>query len=186
MKATEVLRQEHENIKLMMRVLEIAFSRMESGMQIPKEDLERMIEFLKIFVERCHFEKEEKLLSPSLEAVDIAKETGPIGIMFTEHALSREYIDSLNRAVGKYKKGDQKSVPKIIETTNGYIKLMTQHINKENNTLFPLADARLSKEDQERLVNEFDALEQKVMNQDKEEEFFVSLARLRDIYLSRR
>ena len=183
MKATDILKQEHENIKLMLRIIEISTARIEIGGQVPVEDIEQMVEFLKVFVEGCHFKKEEDILASSLESADLPRETGPIGVMIAEHNTSKVNSDALGQAVAEYKKNDATVIPKIVESSSNYVELMTRHINRENNMLFPLADARLSDDEQGMLALKFDAVEQEEMGSEKCVQFIESLVRFRDSYL---
>lgn len=182
MKATDILRNEHENIKLMLRVIEVSTTRLEIGAQIPPEEMEEIVDFLRVFVHGCHFIKEEDILSMSIESADIPLETGPIGVMIAEHNTAKGLLGDFEEAVGMYKEGDPKAYSKIGELSSEYVKLMTQHINRENNTLFPLAAARLTADEHERLIDKFDALEQEKLGPEVCEKFLVSLAKFRDTY----
>jgi hemerythrin-like domain-containing protein len=64
----------------------------------------------------------------------------------------------------------------------GYIALLTQHIQKENNVLFPMADRVLSVETQARLEHEFEAMEEKVVGAGKHEQYHAMLHRLKAEY----
>ncbi|PKL16095.1 MAG: hypothetical protein CVV49_18055 [Spirochaetae bacterium HGW-Spirochaetae-5] len=50
---------EHETILTSLRVLDIISNRLESGKDIPAEDIAAPVQFLKIFVDRFHHCKEE-------------------------------------------------------------------------------------------------------------------------------
>jgi hypothetical protein len=78
MKATEQLRNEHEGIKLMMHILWKLSGKLEAGEEVDPEHLEKIIEFFRIFADKCHHGKEEDLLFPVLEAAGIPREGGPI------------------------------------------------------------------------------------------------------------
>ncbi len=92
MTATKQLRDEHEGIKLMLGILERVTSIAESGQKLDLEHIERMLEFFRVFVDRCHHGKEEDLLFPELEKHGILKNGGPIGVMLSEHGKGRKYI----------------------------------------------------------------------------------------------
>jgi len=51
-------------------------------------------------------------------------------------------------AIPAYKAGDVAAGRKIAENARGYIRLLTQHIDKEDNILYPIADARLTEKQQ--------------------------------------
>lgn len=45
-----------------------------SGKNVPAEELKGIMEFLTVFVDKCHHGKEEDFLFPALEAAGIAKD----------------------------------------------------------------------------------------------------------------
>ena len=92
-------------------------------------------EFLKFTAEFAepHHHKEEEVLFPALEQKGIPKDGGPIGVMLAEHEMKRGYVKEL--AGGK------------IEAAGDIISLLRDHINKENNILYPMAEQVLSEEE---------------------------------------
>ncbi len=183
MKATEQLRNEHEGIKLMMRILEKLCGKLDAGEAVDPEHLEKITEFLRVFADKCHHGKEEDLLFPAMEAAGIPREGGPIGVMLLEHDKGRGYIMGMADAVAKYKRGDNKAAPVIASNARNYISLLTQHIEKENRVLFPMADAHLSEERQESMFEEFEKIEVEKIGVGKHEEFHRLLDDLAETYL---
>ena len=64
-----------------------------------------------------------------------------------------------------------------------YIKLLTQHIDKENNVLFPMADQRLSQEKQLQMADQFERLEVERIGEGRHEAFHKLLEDLVGIYM---
>jgi len=191
MKSTDELKREHEGVKRMLRVLGAVASKVEAGSPVPHTDLDSITEFLSVFVDKCHHAKEEECLFPALEAAGIPREGGPIGVMLSEHAQGRAFIAKLKGAVAGYKsqKTDApgpKSGPvpgNLASAARGYIDLLTRHIEKENEGLFPMADMRLSPADDARLVAAFEAIERDRIGPGKHEEFHRMIKRLEKDYL---
>ena len=183
MKATEQLRNEHEGIKLMMRILEKLSEKLEAGEDVDAEHLEKIVEFFRIFADRCHHGKEEDILFPAMEAAGIPKEGGPIGVMLLEHDQGRGYVKGMADATAKYKAGDRKAAPVIASNARNYIALLTQHIEKENRVLFPMADSHLSAEKQESIFEAFEKIEVEKIGVGKHEEFHHLLDNLSAVYL---
>lgn len=184
MKATEQLRQEHEAITAMLAVLEKICTMLESGQNVNAEHLERIVEFIRVFADRCHHGKEEDLLFPAMEKAGIPREGGPVAVMLSEHRLGREYVQKMSEAVGGYAGGDRKAARGIVENGRGYIALLTQHIMKENNVLFPMADMHLTDKQQAELEKGFETVEQEKIGAGQHEEFHVLLKNLREVYLA--
>ncbi len=183
MKPTEELREEHKGIKLMLRIIEKVCQKLESGEKIDSEHLNQILEFLSIFADRCHHGKEEEKLFPEMERVGIPREDGPIGIMITEHNAGRGYIKNMREAFHTYKTDEREASSKFVENARNYITLLTQHIEKEDNIFFPMADARLSREKQEELSKQFEKVENERIGVGKHEELHKLLGVLKDIYL---
>lgn len=184
MKPTEQLKNEHEAIKLMMAVLEKICLKIESKENVPAEHLERIVEFIKVFADKCHHAKEEDLLFVAIEEAGIPREGGPTGVMLMEHDMGRGYVKELAEAIEKYKTGDIDASSKIIESARNYINLLTPHIDKENNILYEIADAHLSEEKQKELLEKFETLEKEKIGLGKHEEFHKLLDNLRGIYIN--
>jgi hemerythrin-like domain-containing protein len=183
MRPTEQLKEEHKAIKLMLQILEKVCEKLESNEKVNPEHLEKIVEFIKVFADKCHHGKEEDLLFPAMEEAGIPKEGGPIGVMLVEHNLGRDYVKGMTQAVAKYKTGDGTVSPKIVENARNYIKLLIPHINKEDNILYLMADMRLSKDKQQELLEEFEKVEHEIIGAGKHEEFHQLLHDLKQVYL---
>jgi hemerythrin-like domain-containing protein len=158
MKATDVLREEHEGIKRVLTVLERATDDLEAGRSVPPQIFEDILEFLTIFADRCHHGKEETALFPALERRGIPKTGGPIGVMLAEHDEGRRDIEGFREGVALYRQGKARGKDKIIRSGRAYARLLRGHIDKENNVLFRLADQALP--DQHALIEEFERIEE--------------------------
>jgi len=183
MKPTEQLKEEHQAIKLMLRISERVCEKLESGEKVNPEHLEQIVEFIKLFADKCHHGKEEDLLFVAMEEAGIPKKGGPIGVMLTEHDMGRGYVKGMSEAVAKYKAGDRKASSAIVGNARKYIILLTQHIDKEDNILYPMADMHLSEERQEELLEEFERVEREKIGAGKHEEFHDLLNHLKAVYL---
>lgn len=183
MKATEQLKAEHEGIKMMLNILDKICLKLESGEQIDINHLEQILEFFRIFVDRCHHGKEEDLLFPAMEHAGVPKEGGPIGQMLVEHGHGRGYVRGMADALADYKAGNLEAGREIVKNARGYIATLEAHIQKENMVLFSIADSRLSGETQDRLFEEFEQLEEHKIGLGKHEEFHGLLNHLANVYL---
>ncbi|MGC8659978.1 MAG: hemerythrin domain-containing protein [Desulfomonilaceae bacterium] len=182
MKATEQLKAEHEGIKLMLGVINEICRRMDSGELVNVKHVESILEFLRVFVDQCHHGKEEEILFPALEAVGIPKEGGPIGQMLFEHQQGRRLVKEIATTIPSVTSTEWSSAKKFSQTSRKYIELLTQHIFKENQVLFAMADARLSEAEQGQLFDEFEKLEEQKIGLGKHEAFHKLLHDLTEMY----
>jgi hemerythrin-like domain-containing protein len=184
MKATDELKREHEGVKVMLRILGAVASKVEAGSPVPPKDLDSIVEFLSVFVDKCHHAKEEDGLFPALEAAGVPREGGPIGVMLSEHAEGRGFIAKLKGAVAGGRSGQADAPANLAAAARGYIDLLTRHIGKENEVLFPMADLRLTPADDARLLAAFEAIERDRIGAGKHEEFHRMLKRMATAYLA--
>lgn len=182
MKPTDQLKEEHKGIKLMLGVLERMCQKLEAGGKVDPDHLEQALDFFRGFADRCHHLKEEMLLFPAMEKVGFPKEDGPIAVMLAEHTAGRNYVKQMSEGVSHYKSGDERSVSTIVKAANGYIELLTAHIDKENDVLFPMAEMRLPEEKQKELETEFDRVENEVIGVGKHEEYHRMIKNLKTIF----
>lgn len=182
MKATQQLRDEHEGVKIMLSTLEQVCQQWEATGNLNREHFEGILEFLKIFVDKCHHGKEEELLFPALVAAGVP-EDGPIAVMLHEHEMGRNYVKAISIAFPGYMTGEISSSKDVLQNAHGYISLLRDHIGKENNVLFVMADSLLSEQSQDELFEGFEKIEEDRIGVAKHEEFHGLLKKLSGIYL---
>ncbi len=183
MKATQQLKDEHEGIKLMLSIMEKICGNLKNGEDLNVNHYKKIIDFLKTFADKCHHGKEEGILFPAMGQRGIPHEGGPIGVMLYEHEQGRAFIKGMNDALAAYENGNQDSVKDLIAASEGYIQLLRDHIEKENNILFMMADQVLTEPEQAQIFDEFEKLEEEKIGLGKHEEYHQLLHELRDIYL---
>ena len=183
MKATSELVKEHEGIMLMLSIMQKVAYDIEKNLTLDMAHFERIVEFLKVFADKCHHGKEEGILFPELVKNGFSKDSGPIAVMLHEHDLGRGYIKDMSDDFQAHVAGSKEALSRIAEDMKQYIDLLTKHIQKENMILFPMADKALSEEVQEQLFARYEKLEEEVIGVGKHEEFHGLLKQLKDIYL---
>lgn len=183
MKATQQLKDEHQGVLLAISILEVINLKLKKGEKVDALHLEQLLEFIRVFVDKCHHSKEEDLLFPAMEKAGVPNEGGPIGMMLNEHDLGRGYVKNFAKAIEEYKKGDSKAAKQIIKNTSGYAVLLKDHIDKEDNILYMIADAHLSPKTQKDLLEKFEIVENEKVGKGKHEEFHQMLNKLKKVYL---
>jgi hemerythrin-like domain-containing protein len=98
--------------------------------------------------------------------IGIAMDHGGFGLkeplMDTLRALGLEvvdYIQGMDVAIEPAAAGDTESLKWFIEHGQSYLKLLREHIRKEDICLFPAANHRLTEEDQKQLLAAFERVE---------------------------
>lgn len=170
MRATEALKEEHKVIEKVLQVLERSARRLEAGDRVGPEIFDGTLDFLKNFADRCHHYKEEEVLFPALEAKGLPREGGPTGVMLHEHEEGRGLIRAMGEALGGYKRGDVKATKALAQAAKRYTILLREHIPKENDILYPMADEALRGEDG-RLMERFERVEEERMGEGAHERY---------------
>jgi hemerythrin-like domain-containing protein len=159
--ASEDLMNEHEGILHGLTILEKMIALVESGKTGMQNDIASMIDFLKLFADKCHHGKEEGILFPAMEKNGIPKERGPIGQMLSEHEEGRKFIRGLSGSIADGKLNTEA----FIANGKGYIELLRSHIQKENTILFPMGDRAIPEDEQQQLLKAFENHEKTVMGE---------------------
>ncbi len=178
------LKNEHEAVLLTIRILDQITTRLKSGQTVEIKHLDQILEFLTIFVDKCHHGKEEKVLFPAMEEAGIPREGGPISTMLYEHEQGRSFVQGLRRGVEGYRVGKEHSVTEIIENAQKYGLLLSSHIDKENNVLYVMAERVLSVDKLTEMENAFIRIEKLEIGPNKHEEFHATLHALKNVYLA--
>lgn len=155
MTATTILRSEHNNILAMIACLCAACKAADEVDGFDAETFSEGLDFIRNYADAWHHAKEEGLLFPALEAAGMPRGGGPIAVMLNEHELGRTYVRQIGKNLEAASNGDPSARQLVLRFTLAYADLLTQHIQKENNILFNMADQILSPEEQERLQQEY-------------------------------
>lgn len=139
--STASLRKDHELIEKVIKAMESTIQLLNDKKQIPESILLPVIDFSKNFTDVCHHSKEEKSLFPALEQAGLPKNMGPIAMMLIDHERSREIGAHMEESAKEYlSSGNSEN---LINDMKQYVEHITEHLWKENNKLFMMAEARL-------------------------------------------
>jgi hemerythrin-like domain-containing protein len=105
-------------------------------------------------------------------------------MMLRDHTEGRGYIAGIASSVEQYKTAaDNTSLAGIATFMDNYAELLSQHIDKENNILFMIADSVLPEKQQDELYKEFEKIEEERIGESKFIEYHEFLQELKEIYL---
>lgn len=156
-KATQDLRQEHETILYLLKILDKMMEENEEKDDIKLNHYNDLVYFLQIFAEICHHGKEEKYLFTELVNNGFQKEDGPLAVMLHEHRQTKEYLVLMSEAV------DRCDITGFNDSAEEYIDLLKNHIEKEENIIFDMADKIIDEKAQDLLYEKFKQYEETVI-----------------------
>ena len=147
MKPTKLLTEEHGNILKVVEMLEEECNSLREK-SIDRDFFVKVIDFIRNYADKFHHAKEEDILFKEFcKAPDL--HCNPVDQMLYEHDLGRNFVRGLEAGLNK---NDKKQ---IIKNARGYISLIREHIFKEDNILYPMADEVLGKIVQESMAKQF-------------------------------
>ncbi len=152
---------EHRVIERMLGVVTNACDRLENGQEVDQELFVGAADFFENFADKCHHGKEEKLLFVKMQERGVSGEVGPIAVMLREHQDGRAHVRKIAELSAT--KMNQKTKDGLVRAGRAYVDLLSKHIPKEDNILYPMANQILTKEDQEELAKGFEEVEENVM-----------------------
>jgi len=155
MTATTALRSEHNHILAMITCLRAACRAAQESGELDAETFRSSIDFIRNYADAWHHAKEEDLLFPALEEEGMPREGGPIAVMLQEHVLGRTYVRQMAEHLDAALNGDDGARQHVLRFALAYANLLTQHIQKENNILFNMADQILMPEVQTHLEQKY-------------------------------
>jgi hemerythrin-like domain-containing protein len=152
-RATEMLSDEHRVIE---RVLDVMEKLTQSSVASSLESWKKVLDFARHFADQCHHLKEEKILFPAMEKHGIPNEGGPIGMMLIEHEEGRSYVASMFAAMARVEANDEAAKESLLASARAYLRLLREHIQKEDQILFRIADDVVPAEEQKQLLRAFE------------------------------
>ncbi|MDB5083086.1 MAG: cytoplasmic protein [Chloroflexi bacterium] len=156
--ATAVLRREHEAAMRVLNLLDRAVIRLKGKREISPFFFEQVVDFLEIYIGCAHHAKEEEILFPYLKEKSIEVDKIPIDTIHQDHEEEHRLVRQLEIGFELFKLKEPSGAELLIEVAGIYTHIARRHILKEN-SLFMLADERLSPDDQIYLRARFDLLE---------------------------
>jgi hemerythrin-like domain-containing protein len=166
MTPTQVLMDEHQLILAVLDSLEEGADRLDSGDKVDPEFFLDAAEFVADFADGCHHSKEENILFVAMTAMNMPQDSGPVAVMLSEHDEGRRYTDGFRSAAEQMKDGNAAAAADVVRNVFDYVNLLREHINKENNVLFPMAEQIIGPDLMKKVSEDF----QRVIDDDAKKE----------------
>ena len=169
MNSIKTLVHEHFIIGKGLNILESIINKLEKNEQVSIEKINSLLDFFHVFADKCHHVKEEEIMYPELEKRGIPKESGPIGVMIYEHNEGRELYNQMKQALSDLSNNSNKK--QFISAANNYINLLRQHIWKEDNVLFRMAEQVLTENEDKQITERFEHFENEQIGKEVHEKY---------------
>ena len=144
--------------------------------------LESIVDIIRNFADGLHHAKEENIFFPFLAERGFSTTRGPVAVMLNEHIQGRNFVKSIADNINIYKKGNKEALNQIYSNMSGYAELLHNHIAKENNILFRMADNVLSASDHLDLLGRFEEAEKNQVSNAGSEDYIKKIQNLASLY----
>jgi hemerythrin-like domain-containing protein len=137
---TQALVDEHQLILRMITLLERNASRTADGSYTNWQFYLDGIDFIRNYADRFHHAKEEDVLFEALVKNGMPREHSPVAAMLMEHEQGRSYVSAMEVAAREAMEGLSGREQTIADNALAYAALLRDHIAKEDDILYPLAE----------------------------------------------
>ena len=182
MTAIEILVKEHDSILQMIEITQTILNKNDET-KVNLQHVEEIIDFVQNFADKYHHLKEEDVLFMELEKHGMPREGGPVGVMLSEHDEGRNYIKHAAKAVIEYKEGNTDALTDIESNLLNFCTLLTNHIAKENNILYPMAERMLPESILETMSQDFEEANLATTNNEYHDKYLKMVDELSSLYL---
>lgn len=178
MRAVELLMNEHRTIEGVLDALETAATALDQGRTVRPGFFVEAADFISGFADGCHHHKEEGVLFEAIVASGMPATEGPVPVMLQEHEQARALTRGMRHAARRLEEGDMTARHPVVTNALGYVALLRDHIAKEDEVLFPMADQMLSAALHDEVLKGFDRIEQEDMKAGTHDGFLALARRL--------
>ena len=161
MKPTDNLITEHKEICELLNIMSVIAENIKSKDVFYPNDVDEIIDSMIILLDKSHHGKEEDVFYPELILSGILKEKAPLSINNNEHMLAKRYLNEISSCVVNCKIGIDFSGELLADSLTNCVDVIHNHIQREEEIVFPLANEAFSIEKQNEIYKKFEDIEQK-------------------------
>jgi hemerythrin-like domain-containing protein len=160
---TSILVREHELILKVLDALEGYASLVERADPMHPQDGRAFVEFFREFTDACHHGKEEDILFAAMVDAGFPSESGPLGVMRGEHGRGRRLVRQLRDLADRVVEWTDEDRESFAGAAHTFAALLREHIRKEDEVLYPMAETHLTSEQLRRVDELFRLFEEQRM-----------------------
>jgi hemerythrin-like domain-containing protein len=185
MKPTADLMNEHKAIRLMISVMSNISNSIKENKVFYTNDVEKIVDFLSVYADKCHRTKEESVFFPALLMTDYPSKKMPVGLLINEHLIAKGYLEEILSSSVNCKLGSTFSCDRIADCMANYVELIDNHMQKEEEDFFPLANKALSEEAQIEISKQFKMINDEFLGMDVHDHYDELLKLMESKYLNK-
>ena len=156
------LKHDHHVIQQVVAGMSAVAELLDSGKRVDPSVLADLVQFLRVFADQCHHQKEEQHLFPLLATKDNGSARRELESLEREHRSAKQLVGRLAKVATVYIYNPTAVRYRVIDLLEQLVELYPAHIWKEDFLLFPLAQQNLSPAEQQILEDRFEDVEREV------------------------
>lgn len=152
MSATETLRNDHNQIKRLEKVISKCYQALYDGKDVPFADIEKITIIISEFLDSIHYSREENSYFPCVASYDSLKKE--IHTFLVEHEFGRRVAKQISKHLQRWKNGEDAREP-VARFLRTYSIYLIDHLSKENKFFDQAEQTVLSKEEEQEMYEQF-------------------------------
>ena len=158
---TQRLKDEHQLILRMLALLEKNALLTAEGSFHDYRFFLNGVDFIRNYADRFHHAKEEDILFEAMIENGMPRANSPVAAMLMEHDQGRAFVRGMEEAATRALNGEAGQDEAIVSNARGYLELLREHISKEDEILYPLAERVIPAEMRAGIIEGYHKAEQK-------------------------
>jgi hemerythrin-like domain-containing protein len=169
--ALNIIRDEHRSIAAVLHGMkELVFRIRERGAKIDPRVFRAMLYYLDTFSERMHHPKEDQYLFAPLRRLGAGADE-LIAELEREHAQGENALRRVEQCLIRYEEGGEKEFSEFAGEVERFVERYWDHMSKEEERVFPLAEKLFTRSDWEAIDKAFQANADPLANDRNERDF---------------
>jgi hemerythrin-like domain-containing protein len=157
---------EHRLIEKLIARLGAEVEHIRSGTTVDPVFIDRAVDFIRTYADRCHHGKEEDILFRDLAGKQLSAEHAKtMQELVDEHVRARGLVRALVRAKERYVQGDHSAVQDITELLLEISAFYPVHIEKEDRHFFLPVMSYFDQEERARMFAQFEAFDRQLIHE---------------------
>jgi hemerythrin-like domain-containing protein len=157
---------EHRLIERMIKIMDAEAKRIEKEGVLNLVLIDKTVDFIRTYADRCHHGKEEGILFRELKKKNLSKEhEKTMDELVEEHKLGREVTGSLAKARERAAGGNHSQVADIVEIMRKLVNFYPKHIEKEDKHFFMPVMGYFTELEKQEMLKEGYEFDQKLIHE---------------------
>jgi len=155
-KTLNIIRDEHRSIAAILHGMEFLVQNIRARKKkVDPRVFHAMLYYLDTFSERIHHPKEDRFLFKAMRERSAEADTH-IADLEEEHARGEDALRRLAQCLIRYEEGGEREFPAFEREVENFVRNYRDHMRKEEDVVFPLAERLLSAQDWQAIDHAFE------------------------------